>query len=76
MNILSMPFQVNGYGVRLGVMMNPRIRPNQLIFVIGLPGRKESKIEQGKRLIPEWSEYDHEIGFIINNTKAIQKSEL
>jgi UDP-glucose:glycoprotein glucosyltransferase len=40
------------------------------------PGRKESKIEQGKRLIPEWSEYDHEIGFIINNTKAIQKSEL
>lgn len=31
------------------------------------PGSKESKIEQGKRIIPEWSEYDHEIDVVLKS---------
>lgn len=45
------------------------------------PGRGESKLEQGKRIIPEWKEYDHEVSFILDNQqqakgKQRSKSEL
>lgn len=51
------------------------------IDLCNYPGKKESKVEQGQRIIPEWKEFDHEIDFVIKNaakssSKSHDKTEL
>lgn len=47
------------------------------IDLCNYPGKKETKLEQGKRIIPEWSEYDHEVAFLLDTRAAKRiKSDL
>ncbi len=47
------------------------------IDLCNYPGRKETKIEQGMRLIPEWKDYDHEVDFILKTKASFpEKSDL